>query len=83
MSQKTEGKTPTFEEALARLEKIVNMLESGEAGLDESLAVFEEGVSLVKLCNRKLAAAEQKVRVVTVGEDGAVREDDLPPREES
>jgi exodeoxyribonuclease VII small subunit len=57
----------SFEEAMARLEEIVKYLESGNAPLDKSLEVFEEGVSLVKLCNKKLDSAEQKVRFLTAG----------------
>lgn len=63
MSDKT--KDITFEEAMARLEEIVKYLESGNAPLDKSLEVFEEGVALVKLCNQKLDSAEQKVRFLT------------------
>jgi len=55
----------TFEAAMARLEEIVKYLESGQAPLDKSLEVFEEGVALVKLCNSKLDSAEQKVRFLT------------------
>ena len=51
----------TFEKAIERLEEIVEMLESGEAPLDESLSLFEEGVSLVKLCNDKLEVAEASI----------------------
>ncbi|MBO5373899.1 MAG: exodeoxyribonuclease VII small subunit [Clostridia bacterium] len=51
-----------FENALERLEKIVDMLESGDAPLDESLTLFEEGVKLVKMCNEKLEAAEASVK---------------------
>lgn len=51
-----------FEEALERLENIVASLENGEAPLDESLALFEEGVKLVKLCNNKLESAEEAVK---------------------
>ncbi len=57
----------TFEEAMARLEEIVKYLEGGNAPLDKSLEVFEEGVALVKLCNQKLDSAEQKVRFLTSG----------------
>lgn len=60
-------KTPSFEEAMARLEEIVKYLESGNAPLDKSLELFEEGVALVKLCNGKLDSAEQKVRFLTAG----------------
>ena len=55
-------KEVTFENALERLENIVASLESGEAPLDESLALFEEGVKLVKLCNNKLEGAEKVVK---------------------
>lgn len=60
---------PTFEEAMARLEEIVRYLEGGNAPLDKSLELFEEGVALVKLCNSKLDSAEQKVRFLTSGGD--------------
>ncbi len=53
-----------FEEALARLEEIVRSLEQGEAGLDESLVLFEEGVKLARFCNNKLDQAEAKIEVM-------------------
>ncbi len=52
----------TFEQALERLENIVASLENGDAPLDESLTLFEEGVKLVKLCNNKLENAEEAVK---------------------
>ncbi len=67
----------TFEYAMARLEEIVRMLEGGNAPLDKSLAMFEEGVSLVKLCNSKLDSAEQKVKILTLGENGTLEETDM------
>jgi len=66
----------TFEAAIARLEEIVRALEGGCAPLDESLSLFEEGVSLVKLCNEKLDKAEQKVKLLTVGPDGTTSEEE-------
>ena len=41
------------------------------------LAMFEEGVALVKLCNARLDAAEQKVKILTVGPDGNLTENDM------
>ena len=70
-------KDMSFEEALARLESIVRMLESGTAALDESLSVFEEGISLVKMCNEKLEQAEQRIKILTSGEDGELVETDF------
>ena len=52
----------SFEDAMKRLEEIAGKLENGKATLDESLALYEEGIMLIRLCNEKLAAAEQKVR---------------------
>ena len=69
----------TFEEAIARLEEIVRMLESGSAPLDESLSLFEEGVGLVKLCSARLDRAEQKVKLLVQNPDGTVSEEDMPP----
>ena len=71
-----------FEQALARLEEIVRALDSGAAPLDESLALFEEGVRLVKLCSEKLDSAEQKVKILVRGEDGNVTEQNFAPMKE-
>ncbi len=51
-----------FEEAMARLSKVVQTIESGEATLDESIALFEEGMKLSKYCADILEKAEQKVQ---------------------
>ena len=67
----------TFEVAIARLEEIVRALESGSAPLDKSLALFEEGVALVKLCNSRLDNAEQKVKILTTAPDGTLTEADM------
>lgn len=63
---------PSFEESLARLEKIVEQLETGENSLAESLQLFEEGIKLVRLCNERLAAAELRIRQLTEMPDGTV-----------
>ncbi|MCD7722377.1 MAG: exodeoxyribonuclease VII small subunit [Clostridiales bacterium] len=51
----------TYETAVKRLEEIVALLENGEASLDESMKLFEEGVALADFCGKKLAAAKQKI----------------------
>ena len=53
-----------FEEALKKLEKIVADLEKGELSLDESLAKYEEGIKLSKICSRQLEAAKSKVELL-------------------
>ena len=55
----------SFEEALGRLEEIVKGLESGSAPLDKSLELFEEGVGLVRECNKKLDGARQKFTMLS------------------
>ncbi len=70
-------KEMTFEAAIARLEEIVRALESGNAPLDKSLELFEEGVSLVKLCNSRLDNAEQRVKILVDGGDGNLKEEDF------
>lgn len=59
-----------FEEAFARLEHIVQRLEGGQASLEESLALFEEGVGLARLCRSRLDRAERRIRVLVDGEEG-------------
>lgn len=54
------------------LEDIVKKLECGELALDDSLKAFEEAVSYVKICNEKLEAAEQKVKILIKSSDGSV-----------
>jgi exodeoxyribonuclease VII small subunit len=68
------GKKPSFEQAVSRLEEIVTALERGEAPLDESLSLFEEGAGLMKLCSEQLSKAEQKVSRLMVTENGEVVE---------
>ena len=63
--KKPEGETekvPAFEEALARLEQIVDLLDDGNLPLDESLALFKEGTKLAKACRDQLAEAEAQVK---------------------
>jgi len=63
----------TFEQAFGQLEEVVQQLESGELSLEQSLALFEKGVRLAKLCEGKLDQAEQKVSQLTgVGGEGPV-----------
>ena len=69
-----EKKKQTFEQALQRLDDIVSALERGEAPLEESLALFEEGSKLMKQCTDMLNKAERKVTKLTVTLDGELTE---------
>lgn len=55
---------PTFEAALQKLEQIVQRLEKGELTLEESLALYEEGVRLSRICHAKLEEAEGKIELL-------------------
>jgi exodeoxyribonuclease VII small subunit len=55
---------PTFEAALQKLEEIVQRLEKGELGLEESLKLYEEGIRLSRLCHAKLEEAEGRIEVL-------------------
>ena len=69
------GKKLDFEQSMARLEEIVGLLERGDAPLDEAMALFEEGAKLMRECTKRLDQAEQKVTLLTSGEDGQPREE--------
>ena len=64
----------TFERAAARIDEIVRQLERGDAPLNESLAMFEEGAGLIKLCGKMLDDAEQTVMRLQKGADGEPEE---------
>jgi exodeoxyribonuclease VII small subunit len=63
--------TNDFESALAELETIVTRLEQGDLALEQSLALFERGVQLSRLCHAKLEDAERRIEILT--ERGEVR----------
>jgi exodeoxyribonuclease VII small subunit len=54
----------TFEEALQRLEAIVDRLEEGDLELEDALAAFEDGVKLTRRCAGQLEAAERRIEVL-------------------
>ena len=67
----------TFETNMSRLEQIVRALERGEAPLEESLKLFQEGTELVRSCGKLLDEAELQVKKVLVGADGTPLEGDF------
>ena len=62
-----------FEDALARLEQIVDTLEAGNLPLEDSLKAFEEGVGLARRCARYLEEAEKRIELLTKDESGLLR----------
>jgi len=74
--QKKEGGPAGLEQAVQRLEAIVEELESGEVDLEKSIGLYAEGKKLGREALRKLEALEKRVQIVTSdGEDGLVTED--------
>lgn len=57
-------KKPTFEEAVARIEEIVNKLENEQVSLEESIKLYTEGMELSVICRQKLTEAEGKVTML-------------------
>jgi exodeoxyribonuclease VII small subunit len=64
MSKTAKSQQPTFETALAELEKIVEGMEAGEMPLEQSLAAYRRGAELLKLCQSALRDAQQQVKVL-------------------
>lgn len=75
--KKTSGTQETdvpLEDAMTELQEIVASLESGQEPLDESLARFERGMSLLRTCHQKLELAAQRIEIVTrVDQDNNVQ----------
>ena len=62
----------TFSEALATLEEVVRKLESGEASLEEAVALYSQGLQLAKVCQDKLQVAENQVAKI-IDDNGTIQ----------
>ena len=62
---------PSFEKAIADLEKIVTALESGDLALEKALEKFEAGIKLSRYCTEMLDEAEKRVTLLTADDTGA------------
>jgi exodeoxyribonuclease VII small subunit len=69
----------TFENAMKRLEAIVQELESGDLTLDEAMKKFQEGIKLSRFCSQKLDETEKKVSILLKDEEGNVRVEPFSP----
>ena len=68
--------TPRFEDALRQLEEIVQKLEQGELTLEESLALYEKGIELSRVCHAKLEEAEGKIELLMKNAKGELVPDE-------
>jgi exodeoxyribonuclease VII small subunit len=79
---------PNFEGAMERLEAIVEQMESGKLPLEDLIVRYEEGMNLVKICQERLANAEQKIEIIArnsagktvVKKFGPIPEQETPAR---
>jgi len=68
-----------FESAMDRLEDIVEQMESGKMMLEELIVRYEEGMKLVKVCQERLASAEQRIEIITRNNAGRPTVKDFDP----
>src|SRR3979411_278874 len=61
---KPSATKPNFESAMDRVESIVEQMESGKLALEDLIVRYEEGMNLVKICQERLASAEQKIEMI-------------------
>ena len=73
----------SFEDAIRRLGEIAGELERGGADLEGSLALYEEGIRLVRHCNKTLEDAERRVKLLGVSGEGELVEEDFAPSADS
>jgi exodeoxyribonuclease VII small subunit len=81
MSSKPKPSTAelNFEKAMDRLELIVEQMESGKLPLEELIVRYEEGMGLVKICQERLASAEQKIEMIARDSAGKATVKDFEP----
>jgi exodeoxyribonuclease VII small subunit len=85
MSSKTKPREAelNFEGAMDRLEKIVEQMESGKLPLEDLIVRYEEGMNLVKICQERLANAEQKIEIIARNSAGKPVVKEFEPTQEA
>lgn len=72
MAEETDFSSLSFEDALKRLEAIVQQLESGDVPLDRSIELYAEGDKLRAQCQKRLADAQARIDKIIAGSDGRI-----------
>ncbi len=72
MNDKESKKELSFEASFARLEEILEKMNSGSISLDESLKLYEEADQLILMCQKRLSAAERKIETLIKNRNGEV-----------
>jgi exodeoxyribonuclease VII small subunit len=70
MAKKDKSTEPGFEEALKRLEALVEKMEAGDMDLDAMVGSFEEGQKLIQVCTRRLDEVEKRIETLVKNTDG-------------
>tara|TARA_Y100000385_G_scaffold116394_1_gene121083 strand:- start:922 stop:1143 length:222 start_codon:yes stop_codon:yes gene_type:complete len=71
----SKEKDNSFETNLKKLEMIVDKLESGDIGLEESVKLYEEGMKIKKICDKKLKDIEMQIKKIKIEDNKVVKED--------
>ena len=71
----SKDKENSFEKNLQKLELIVEKLESGEIGLEESVQLYEEGMKIKKICDNKLKDIEMQIKKIKIEDNKIIKED--------
>ena len=71
----SKDKENSFEKNLQKLELIVEKLESGEIGLEESVQLYEEGMKIKKICDNKLKEIEMQIKKIMIEDNKVTKED--------
>ena len=71
----SKEKENNFESNLKKLEVIVDKLESGNIGLEESVKLYEEGMKIKKICDKKLKDIEMQIKKIKIEDNKVLKED--------
>ncbi len=71
----SKEKENNFESNLKKLEVIVDKLESGDIGLEESVKLYEEGMKIKKICDKKLKDIEMQIKKIKIEDNKVIKED--------
>ena len=71
----SKEKDNNFEANLKKLEVIVDKLESGDIGLEESVKLYEEGMRIKKICDKKLKDIEMQIKKIRIEDNKVIKED--------
>ena len=74
---------PNFETAMDRLEAIVEQMESGKLPLEDLIVRYEEGMNMVRVCQERLTAAEQKIEIIARNNAGQAAVKPFQPETET